>query len=39
MSTYYDVKYIHKVLVEYSITGNVNLFTRKDNIKNIVIDY
>lgn len=39
MSTYYDIKYIHKVLVEYSITGNVNLFTRKDNIRNIVIDY
>lgn len=39
MSTYYDIKYIHKVLVEYSITGNANLFTRKDNIRNIVIDY
>ena len=39
MSTYYDIKYIHKVLVEYSNSGNVNLFTRKDSIRNIIIDY
>lgn len=39
LSAYYDTTYIHKLILEYYLSGNVNIFTRKDNIRNIVIEY
>lgn len=37
LSNYYDINYVHKILVHYVNTGEVKVFTRKDSIRNIII--
>ena len=37
LSNYYDINYVHKILVHYVNTGEVKVFTRKDSIRNIIM--
>ena len=36
LANYYSVSYVHKIIMNYIETGNVNLFTRCDDIRTII---
>lgn len=37
LSNYYDIDYVHKLLMDYCIRGKADIFTRKDMIRDIII--
>lgn len=39
LSNYYDIDYVHRMLVHYFNTNEVEIFTRRDSIRDIIIDY
>lgn len=38
LTNYYSVEEVHKIIMKYIETGNVNLFTRKDGIRAVISD-
>lgn len=38
LSNYYSVSDVHKIIMKFIETGDYNLFTRRDDIRNVVID-
>lgn len=37
LSNYYDIDYVHRLLMDYCKNGNANIFTRRDLIRDIIV--